>query len=46
MKVHMNTNTHKNLKYFGITDAFLNQKRVNICEHVVKMVSNASDFER
>ena len=35
MKVHTNT---RNLIYISaITDAFLDQKRVNVCEHVVMM---------
>ena len=30
-KAHMET-------YLMITDDFLNQKRINVCEHMVKMV--------
>ena len=33
------TNTQKlNLNILVITDVFLNQKRVNVCEHMVKTV--------
>jgi hypothetical protein len=46
MKRSPDESTHENLKYTSvITDAFLNQKRVNICEHAVKW-HNVSVFER
>ena len=32
------TQTHGNLNISTVTDIFLNQKRVNVCEHMTKMV--------
>ena len=37
-----NTQTHGNLRFLAITDVFLDQKRVNVCEHTVKMAPSYS----
>ena len=35
------TNTRKLIRNIStVTDVFLNQKRVNVCEHMVKMASD------
>ena len=43
MKAHLNTQKF-NWNVSTITDVFLDQKRVNVCEHTVKMASHVMSF--